>query len=181
MITHPVLLIAHPVLYSRKFNENASTKMDPIAPFDAALHTNLLSAASTHCVSSDNDMLISCKTYEVRDVELPDWLSPQEWVGNSIRWAYVFAYADKAWPEAWVRAIGRIEGAAERYACAKLLGTRTFRSAFRASLRGQLEKWIAGNGEYATPFSYKQWSALLDRYTRLDAERIEAATYRRAA
>lgn len=50
-------------------------------------------------------------------------------------------------------------------ACVKLLKTQKFRSSFRESLRGQLEKWIGtvqtGEIQYNTPFSEKQWEVLL--------------------
>ena len=46
-------------------------------------------------------------------------------------------------------------------ACAQLLGTKKFRSSFRASLRQQLDAWLRGEVEYATPFSPRQIASLV--------------------
>ena len=46
-------------------------------------------------------------------------------------------------------------------ACAQLLGTKTFRSPYRASLRRQLDAWLLGEVEYATPFSPRQIASLV--------------------
>ena len=46
-------------------------------------------------------------------------------------------------------------------ACAQLLGTKTFRSAFRANLRKQLDSWLEGKGHYEEPFSPRQIQSLM--------------------
>ena len=45
-------------------------------------------------------------------------------------------------------------------ACAQLLGTKKFRSSFRASLRQQLDSWLRGEGKYETPLSDRQIASL---------------------
>ena len=45
-------------------------------------------------------------------------------------------------------------------ACAQLLGTKKFRSSFRASLRQQLDAWLRGEGKYETPLSDRQIASL---------------------
>lgn len=49
----------------------------------------------------------------------------------------------------------------------ELLKVKKFRSAFRKSLRDQLDKWLEGESVFPSPFSPKQWECL--------------STYRRAA
>ena len=44
--------------------------------------------------------------------------------------------------------------------CAQLLGTKKFRSSFRASLRQQLDSWLRGEGKYETPLSDRQIASL---------------------
>ena len=131
-----------------------------------------LSAETTHTIfNSDDWRPCSVTRYEVREVELPDWLSPERWLSRCdyVRWHFVWcSHKDaRSWPESWQVCLFNHSDRA-RQALARLLGTKNFRSDFRRSLRQQLEDWInmpETERRYASPFSDRQWGVLL-RYVR---------------
>jgi hypothetical protein len=166
----------HKILFTRKNNENATSALDPVAPWAGQVD---LDATGTFCASSDFDMLVTAKLYEVRDIELPVWLSADEWCGSYISWRYVWgAGVDKSWPESWQRGLARLSFA-ERFAACKLLSVKKFRSTFRASLRNQFVAWLESAPEarkFANPLSSKQWAAI--ERPHYESERAESAIYR---
>lgn len=67
-----------------------------------------------------------------------------------------------AWPEQWQRKLKSLP-AVECSACIRLLIVQQFRSAFRESMRMQLEGWLDDpNPAFDSPFSIKQWAYLLN-------------------
>jgi hypothetical protein len=171
-------LVAVAVLFSRKNNENATTALYPVGAYTPGAVD--LDAESTHCVSFDNNMLVSCKTYEVRTVQLPEWLSPDEWASSVTKWKYAWGRGvQQAWPEAWQRGLLGFSGP-QQVACAKLLKTKKFRSAFRESLRDQLVAWLETPSEerkYGSPFSWKQWDCLVTSYDARKAKSTDSWLY----
>lgn len=180
----------HTVLYSRKNNENSNTPSYPIGEWangkcvrNGQVTEIDLEEMSTHCLYHDDNQLVECKTYSLCDVYLPDWLSVDEWISNSSqwKWAWTFGAKPNEWPEAWQRALAYdIQGSIGRLSCSKLLNTKNFKSEFRQSLRDQLIKWIEtprDKREHASPFSPKQWESLADRYTVLEAKRLDQSCY----
>ncbi len=172
-------MVAHKIL-CKKYGENLPTAATPIRPYTEA-DEPLLSEKATFCMSFDNDMLVSGNLYEVWNVELPEWLSPEEWCTDQVDWKYTWGMGvEKTWCEAWQRGLARLN-CEERYACAGLLKTKTFRSTFRKSLRDQLVAWLETapeNRKYNNPFSAKQWDALLNVYVMRDAKRLSESLYR---
>ena len=67
--------------------------------------------------------------------------------------------------------------AAKQYAALGLLKVKRFRSSFRASLRKQLDSWLAGESKYDSPFSWKQWECLLANIPNWEIKRIDEAIY----
>lgn len=165
----------HEILFSRGGNENATTAPDPVAVWTGQVD---LETTDMYCASSDMDMLVPCKKYEVHTVTLPDWLSPEEWIANTIGWKYTWGCGvDPEWPEAWQRGLKNMGSAAQRVACADLLRTKKFRNTFRASLCEQLKKWLEGDSDFASPFSARQWGCLINVYVEREASAIENGLY----
>ena len=169
-------MATHKILFTRKNNENATTALDPMAPWCEQVDLN---ETGTFCATHDWDMPVTCKLYEVRDVDLPDWMSAEEWCRSYIEWKYVWgAGVDRSWPESWQRGLARLSFA-DRFAACKLLAVKKFRSEFRASLCKQIVTWLettAAERQYASPLSVRQWEAIAGRPW--EAKRAEEACYR---
>jgi len=174
--------VKHLVL-CKKTGENATTAADLIRLYNEAEDAALLSVTDSFCVSFDNDMLVSCKVYEVHEVELPEWLSVEEWCANTTKWKYTWGFGvKKDWPETVQRFVSEVDGEGERLAVVKLLETKKFRSEFRKSLRVQLDAYLAtpvAERKFASPFSPKQWECLVDRYVAREASQLSSSLYYR--
>ena len=163
------------------FGENSTTSKTPVAVLGER-EVNM-DETVTCCVSSDFDMLVSVARYGTCEVELPEWLSPAEWLQHQVAWKYAWGFGvEKTWPEAWQRFVAyNCSGAStKRLAVVKLLKTKSFRSNFRASLRRQLETWMAtpeGERQYGNPFSSKQWDALCEIHTAREAKCLDNQLY----
>ena len=113
--------------------------------------------------------------------ELPDWMDPRSYVGNAslqvgLKWFVGFG-GDPEWPRQWFDRITRL-GERSRFAAIKLLNVKKFRSTFRQSLRSQLEAWLNDpRPQHESPFSPRQWAALMDVYTERAAESRSRALY----
>jgi hypothetical protein len=137
----------------------------------------------SRCYSSDDFRQVSVDRYGCIEEELPCWMDPHEWLRNNVTWKWAWGCGcDKSWPEAWQRflAYDCASDTCARLAVAKLLKTKSFRSAFRASLRKQLEAWLdtpENERTFSSPFSKKQWEALCDNYTAREAHRLDKVLY----
>ena len=105
------------------------------------------------------------------DVEIPDWMTPNEYVGQEINWKYfkIIGGTEALGRKAYYRLID-LHGSL-RVACVKLLNTKNFRSDYRASLRLQLDKWIDGDSPFSSPFSQKQQNSIVNEYIVIEAKR----------
>lgn len=168
----------HLILF-KHYGEISHTARTPVGVFEPGAVD--LTATKTALVSSDFWAKVEVALYAVRKVDLPEFLDPAEWVADHIAWKYTWGIGvDAAWGEAHQRGLHKIrkaEGSAAAIAAVKLLKVKKFRSSFRASLRDQLEAWLAGDSDFASPFSPRQWSALVNDYDRTEAKRREAALY----
>ncbi len=163
------------------FGENSTTSKTPVAVLgEREVDMN---ATVTCCLNSGDDRLVPVTRYGTCEVELPEWLSPAEWLRNQVAWKYAWGFGvEKTWPEAWQRFVayecsGR---STQRLAVVKLLSTKSFRSAFRASLRKQLEAWLATPADerkYGSPFSDRQWDCLCEVHTAREASRLDNQLY----
>ena len=168
------------VLFTRQYNENATTPMDPVCEWKEGMVD--LTATDKFCAASDWDLLVECNLHELRKVTLPDWLPVSEWVEYRTKWKWVWGCGVKQdWPEQWQREISKFNGVLPKVIAAKLLSTKKFRSAFRQSLRDQLVEWIENpeKREYDSPFSIKQWKVLQDARTTRLARQIDTSLYHR--
>jgi hypothetical protein len=170
--------------------ENSTTSRDPVAEVVSVdgdtvtvrrhkeTYTVSLKEQKTCCLSFDNDMLIQVDKYALGEVETPDWMTCDEYLSyqTELKWYLGFG-ALPTWPRQWFFRLTRL-GEAPRFTAIKLLKVQKFRSNFRMSLRSQLEAWLNDpNPEYESPFSRKQWDALLDVYTCRDAANRSKALY----
>ncbi len=161
--------------------ENATTPKVPHEVWnrETAARFNL-NEEKTCCLSSDNDMLVAAKRYELHTIYLPRWMDPRDYIRDYIRWQYFWGYGgDPNWPKRWQLRLYNDFGPAQRLAAIKLLKTRNFRSDFRKSLREQLETWLNSRSKkrHSSPFSPRQWQALCDPRTCREADRISNGLY----
>lgn len=169
------MLVTHKIVFKHQ-GENATTDKDPYAPLEG--FDGDLEAVKTCCMSWDNDMQVEVKLHEVRDVTLPDWLSPSEWINHSVAFGYMWAHGvDPDWPERWQRRLLTIGGVGQ-YVCCKLLKTKKFRSTFRESLCEQIKRWLEEDSEYTSPLSGKQWDSLVTMHDTIAVKRIDENCYR---
>lgn len=129
-------------------------------------------------VSHDNWMIIKVNKWSVSEVELPDWMSPFEWIDDYVCWKYAWGFGiQEDWPESWQRKL-KYFSSIRKLACVKLLQTKKFRSKFRQSLRNQLEAWLDEvDPQYRSPFSHKQWECICNGYVAREARQIENSLY----
>ena len=172
-------LVTHKILF-KQLGENATTPRDPVAVVNGEPDVDL-NAETTVCVSSDNDMLTAKKTYSIGEITLPEWLPPEEWLRNTTAWKWLWGLgADPTWSEAWQRGLVNLGSTAHRLAAVKLLRTKKFRSNFRESLRDRLVEWLdtpVDERRYDSPFSYRQWGCLVNRYVAREAKQIDSNLY----
>lgn len=169
MKTHQILC--------RHTGEYSHTAKDPVAVWAGQVDLS----EKHQCILNSGDWRpVTVDLWEVREVELPDWLTPEEWIRDRVAWKYTWGLGvDPEWPEAWQRALKGLDSA-ETLACVKLLKVKKFRSDFRASLREQLERWIEASPDerkYDSPFSYRQWNALISRHVKREADGISRSLY----
>lgn len=167
-------LAIHKILFQH-FGENAGTEKDPIAVGSCQVD---LSTQARVCWSFDDNRIVEVNLYQVRDIVLPDWLRPEEWITHHVDFRYAWARGMKAdTPEGRARRLMKL-GPTKQYMCFKLLATKKFRSEFRKSLCEQLVMWLDGNSEHDQPFSGKQWELLITQYDANDCKRIDDVVYR---
>jgi len=116
---------------------------------------------------------------EVHEIELPEWLSTEEYCKTYRTWKYFWGLgANPEWPEKWQRILVRKGySPADRLACIQLLMTKKFRSKFRSDLCAQLKTWLEEE-RYPHPFSPKQWDKLVNKYVVWRAAQLETALNR---
>lgn len=151
-----------PILYI-KAGENSTTPTTPLAAWREQVD---LSTMAAYCASSTNDQIVSSPMYEVHEIELPSWMTTDEYCRSYFLWKLLWGCgADPEWPE--------------KLALVQLLKTKKFRSEFRMGLRDQLVTWLNDTERrYASPFSKKQWDTLLNKYLLREAEQLWDKLYR---
>jgi hypothetical protein len=171
------------VLYTRKFNENADTALMSEREFNPGTDFELLSLESSFCRNWDDDMLVKAKVYETRQVNLPDWMSLDEWLKTNIAWSFLWIQIGSEMantlPESWQRTF-LMWNDSKVLSCVKLLNTKTFRSELRRSLCEQLKTWLDTPKElrkFESPFSSRQWEVICDERVARDAKRTSQNLY----
>ena len=172
-----------------QLGENSTTIHDPVAvlaSWDENAKTATTKGGKTVdlnetvgcCLSSDDNRLVSKARYSVRRIELPEWMSPEEWLANSTQWKWFKGMGgNEELPALWCRRLMRF-GEKQKLACIKLLNTKNFRSDFRRSLRERLESWLSEEEhDYDSPFSHRQWGCLINGYLAREADQISNQLY----
>lgn len=179
------------ILLTQQLGQNSTTSRDPVAAvisqdgdtitaqFSREVRTINLREQATCCLSCDNDLLVQVDKWGTVEVDIPDWMTPQDYLRNLTPWRYYIGFgAQPAWPRQWFQRLSGFHQNA-RFAAIKLLNTKKFRSPFRQSLRSQLEAWLNDpKPKYDSPFSDRQWQALFDHHTCLDAKLTAESIYR---
>jgi hypothetical protein len=178
----------------RHNGENATTNHDLYAvvvkqegdvvtarrPYSDVEFTVNITEQASRCISFDFDMLTQINLYRVAEVELPEGITPDEWITNSVKFKFLFARgADHNWGGDTLRSLLFLDGQYQ-YAAIRLLRTKNFRSTFRQSMRQQLDQWLATSSEarqYPTPWSGKQFSYLLSTHDLRALRQIDNSTY----
>jgi hypothetical protein len=158
--------------------EISYTRRDEIAIWTGQVD---LSEKKQALVSNDMWEPILVDRYELRKIELPDWLKPQEWIRDRIAWKFTWGFGvDQDWPEDWQLECLRMKKDAGLLAVVKLLKTKKFRSGFRKSLHDQLIAWLGTPKKqraYGSPFSPRQWESLVNGYLIREAEATNTHLY----
>jgi hypothetical protein len=167
MFTHKIVFVNN--------GENCGT-YDPYCELSS--FNGDLEAKVSRCMSWENDMLVSTNLHVVRDIVLPEWLSPAEWIENNIAWGYAWNRGvDAGWSESWQRGLLKLAPGLQ-VSCIKLLKVRNFRSGFRKSLRDQLVNWLEDPApKYTRPFSDRQEGALVAFRDVIEAKRADESCY----
>ena len=135
----------------QQLGENSTTSPDPVAEVISVAgdtvtarrrdntYTVNLKEQKTCCFSFDNDMLVQVDRYAMGEIEVPDWMTCDEYLSHqtALKWYLGFG-GQLTWPRQWFFRLDRL-GEKARFAAIKLLNVKTFRSPFRMSLRSQLE------------------------------------------
>jgi hypothetical protein len=138
-------------------------------------------SAAKNCIASNDDWRdVKVNRYEVRDVTLPDWLSPDVWLRHWVEFKFLWeSGADKSWSESWTRGLLALD-TNTRHVAVKLLNTKKFRSDFRAAMHKRLVEWLETPSEsraYKSPFSARMFDCLFDTHTARDAKRTSENNY----
>jgi hypothetical protein len=176
----------------QQLGENATTAPDPVAdvlsqhgdtvtalwPGETTPRTISLQEKQTCCLACDNDLLVSVPKYAVTEMDLPEWMSPNDFLYHQTAWRYFKGFGGQAdWPRPWFFRLSKL-GEAQKYAAIQLLKVRKFRSRFRQQLRSQLETWLnEPEPRFPNPFSRKQWNCLLNAHVCLAAKQRSNAIY----
>jgi hypothetical protein len=169
----------HEILF-QQLGENATSPKDPVEVWTQQVN---LQEEIACCRTSDDDGLVMVPKYAVKEVWLPDWLSPEEWLKDTTKWKYLWGLGvNREWPESWQRGLAEEfrsdHGASARiFAASKLLNQTRFKSEFRKSLRDQLVAWLeSSERKHASALSPRQWD-MLTKYDWLEAKRHAEQLY----
>ena len=156
-------------------------------PREANPETIDFSIKKTYDISLDGDgsHWSNLPRYEKRSVDLPDWLTTEEFCQgwyDSLRYLIAFG-ASLDWPEAWLRGLKQMETAQQRYGAIQLLkaNAERMRSAVRKSIREQIIVWLTTEPStrvYTMPMSPRQCEIAMGPYGALTMEKIRTCVYR---
>ena len=167
-------MATHKIVY-KQTGENQGTRSPicALADFDGDMD-----ATTSVCINSGMDMLITVKVYIVKEITLPDTITVDFWLKNHIQLKYVYGAGV---PETTSLTLVRWLMDADmttRVVVGKLLKTKKFRSAFRQSLRDQLDDWAAQETpEYAAPLTGRQLAAATHDRDRIEAKNTATRLY----
>lgn len=163
----------------RHYGSSAETAHQPIRAYREE-DAPLLDVLCTRNANIDWDMPVTIHEYKVRDVEIPDWATAEDFcnVRFNINLKYYEGFGGQvSWGRRWFERLSDMDEAL-KYACIALLKVKNFRSEFRKHLREQLEAWLSDeNPKYAMPFSTKQMMYFVTDRDRIAAKRCANGLY----
>lgn len=114
--------------------------------------------------------------YAIEEIEIPEWMTPEEFVYNTHNWKWYKKIGgnEDLGRKAFFK-ITTINNGVLRLALVKLLKQKSFRSDFRQSLRLQLEKWLGNDNSYQYPFTDNQMKYVINDFLRIEAKQIGVA------
>lgn len=113
-----------------------------------------------------NDFWMPCTNprYYVKAIDLPGWLTTEEYCRGTdhIYWNSLLRHGAEKLTGPEAHELFKLSRRAEVGPLVKLLGTKKFRSEFRASLASQVREWIKADPDtrYAFPLSHNQMEAI---------------------
>ncbi len=112
--------------------------------------------------TAETEAVLSITGATLVTVELPVWLSGDEYLASAQRWNSLWAEDGAAgWPESWQRAMLSPTIRHKGAVCA-LLCDASPKTDFEQSLRSQVISWIDGSRKYDFPLSYRQGESLTE-------------------
>lgn len=153
------------MILCRRFGEVSYTSLSPVREWQGEADKANLQDTKQCIWSNDDYRPVTMNLWEVRAMQLPDWLSGDDYAHDFIKWDSLWTTPEaNTMPQDWQMylALG-LDDPKERHALAKLLTANT-KSKFRQSLRAQVVDWLATEPDqrkYSRPLSWKQLSALL--------------------
>ena len=166
--------------YQIVFKHIGSNQTTPRDPFCLLSDFSGNLAEKKHVfISHDFDMRTETDMFEGKEVYLPTWLEPTEWIQNFVKWRFNWGLGVPHDIEEEVQRACLELDTTEKYWVSKLLKVKKFRSEFRKSLFDQFISWAKtpkADRPYSSPFSGRQWESLIrDRYS---ADRLSESIYR---
>jgi len=120
------------------------------------------------CIRNSDDWTpCSKKLYELKDVEIPEWMEASKF--NPLLWMqYTRIGGNEDLGENAYNELTEFMYSNERLveACLTILKVKNFRSDFRKSLRTQIDDYLVGKSEYSTPLTQRQVDCVLPNYYR---------------
>ena len=152
----------------------STTDYNPMKVYEPSKDKEKLKEKTTKTWTSSDWRLVEVPRYKVLEIEIPDWMSPEEYLDThtQIGWKYykIAGGAEKLGREAFKK-LSWFKDKPLLVAVLRLLKTKRFRSKFRESLRDQVLDWIEGKSKYDSPLSKKQRDALVTRADEIFAKK----------
>jgi hypothetical protein len=156
-----VIMKQHKILFVR-YGENICTDLSPVRVFNEETDKDLLSIIEGYCLSFDDNRLVPGNKYEVRTINLPEWLDVDHYCDQHITWDRILCYpeiTDKLKEKSYRLFRMDIDQIKALY---QLFKVKSFRSSFRLSLYNQCIEWFnTEEPDHLSPLSPKQWSSLM--------------------
>ena len=135
----------------------------------------LLSKKVDKIISNDNWMIVTVPKYEMEEIDIPSWLSVDEYIKKHITWKYfLYMFKDNGENDEKLARKFFPNHDYSRFCIVKLYQSNP-RTKYKRSLKNQVEQWIEDDDtKFDLPLSPKQIKSLDNKWDRLKWQR----TYR---
>ena len=123
-----------------------------------------LNEERTYILSDTDFRPIVGNPYEVKELELPEWLAPEDYIQDWVYWDGVFGTMGM---DVNQKLAGWMVGLEfDQMAAVKSVMTKKTKSEFTLSIRTQIQNWVDGN-DTKSPLSPRQMAAIMpNRFAR---------------